>query len=113
MPLPHPALLYPALYVRSSRSSLQRARYSADDMALVYLSFHHPAISGNAAQYHGPLFPTPSPSSSQIARLDRALGRPWSAALSSAAPEPRRANVDGSVLRAPRRRLRGDAGECG
>ena len=46
MPLLHPALLHPALCARSSRASLQRASYSADDAARVYLSFHHPAIGG-------------------------------------------------------------------
>ena len=59
---PRPAPSHPCLCARPSRSSLQRASYSPDDAALVYLSFHNPAISGNAAQlYHGP--PPPYPSS--------------------------------------------------
>jgi len=69
---PHPPAppALPLLCARPSRSSLQRASYSPDDTALVYLSFHYPAISGNAAQYPAlhPTSPTPLPSSPHARR---------------------------------------------
>ena len=100
MPLLHPApypcytlLCYTLLCARSSRASLQRASYSADDAARIYLSFHHPAIGGTAAQYHGPLLPTHS----------------LSLLLTNRAPRPR---LWAALERPQRRGARAQAPKC-